>query len=108
MTMTAKRKDNGDLEVIQLGRYTVTYRTALMLVALSLTPIGNKLWVAVGLDTVATLNASNVEKKVEVVEKRLDRVEAKVDDVHDDLQKMSVKFTGFVVDFDKYKKEKVP
>jgi hypothetical protein len=46
--MTAKRKDNGDLEIIKMGGLTFTYRTALLLLLASVTPAGDMVWDRLG------------------------------------------------------------
>lgn len=106
MTMTARRNDNGDLEVIKIGGNTYTYRAILILILLSLTPVGNGIWSLMGMSAPnGTGPNSNVEKRLTTVETKVDAVEEKVEDIRSDVAEIKYRFTGFLVDFDKYRKE---
>lgn len=102
--MTAKRKDNGDLEVIHLGKYTFTFRTAMILLLVSLTPIGNRVWLVLGLDN-ATLGDTKLMSKFEAVDQRVDKLEKQLSEIQADVGMVNRKVTGFLIDFDKYKKQ---
>lgn len=103
MTMTAKRNDSGDLEVIKLGGQTYTYRTALLVLVLSITPLGDPLWRLLGLNLPTAKASDNTS-----IERRVDRLEGKVDDIHKELAVVGHKLTGFIIDFDRYKTQSHP
>lgn len=106
MTMTARRNDNGDLEVIKIGGQTYTYRAILIVLLLSLTPLGSGIWAMMGMSAPnGTGPASSLEKRITTVETKVDAVEKKVDGIHGDLTDIKFKLTGFLIDFDKYRKE---
>lgn len=110
--MTARRKDNGDLEEVNWGGKTITYRTILFAAIISATPLGEPFWKVLGLPSAPTANAVEIERRVSVVERKVDTVEQKVQSVERkvdmaliDINLVSSKLTGFIVDFEKYRKE---
>jgi len=102
--MTARRRDDGELEVITLGGKTITYRAALLLLVASITPLGDKVWTAAGISRDPSVpGIARIEKRLKDVERSLTEVEKSVGDVHDDVDTLSKKFTMFDVNFTKYR-----
>lgn len=104
--MTAKRNNDGDLEEVKIGGKTFSYRTILLLLVASATPMADPVFKAFGI------------AKPEIrLESRFDAAEAKIEDIHADVLKLSkaaaavqdklvqvdYRLTGFQVDFEKYK-----
>lgn len=97
--MTVKRKDDGELEEVKLGRFTVSYRTALLLLVLSATPMGEPIYSALGIkkpDAESNYRLAKLEKNMDEMHKGLEALSVGV-------QKIEYRLTGFQVDFDKYK-----
>lgn len=104
--MTAKRKDDGELEVVNIGGRTVTYRTALLLLVALATPAGDRIWTAIGISTpTSPAQIAHIESRLADTEKKVESVGKKVDAISSDLTLVSTRLTGFLVDFDRYKKE---
>jgi cell division protein FtsB len=76
--MTAKRNENGELEVIKVGNMTFTYRTALLILILSATPMGEGI-----LDKLGIVKG-NV-KATEQLEAKIDKIKQQVKDLDSDV-----------------------
>ena len=104
--MTAKRTDNGDLEVVKVGGMTFSYRMILLLMVASATPLGEPVLKALGV----TKPETRLENRFLVVESKMDEVHVNLDKlnktarvVEDKLTQVDFRLTGFQVDFEKYK-----
>ena len=107
--MTAKRKDNGDLEEVKVGPMTFSYRTILMLLVASATPFGQPILKAFGIQTVAE-PVKEAQAKVGEIAQKMDKMQADIDDLkvvgaslEQKVTKVDYRLTGFQVDFDKYR-----
>ncbi len=104
--MTAKRTDNGELEVVKVGNMTFSYRMILLLMVASATPLGEPVLKALGV----TKPETRLENRFIVVEQKMEAVHADVEKlnktarvVEDKLSQVDFRLTGFQVDFEKYK-----
>lgn len=83
-----------------VGGHTISFRAVLLLLVISATPLGNRVWALVGIP-VEPPNPG-LEKRLSALEAKFDTVVAKVDNVADDVSELSTRVTGFQVDFKKY------
>jgi hypothetical protein len=97
--MTAKRNDNGDLEVVKVGGMTFSYRTALLLLVASSTPFAEPVLRSVGLKAPPTVPS---EKLLEM-DKKIDDIHMDVAKIDESVKKVEFRVSGFQVDFDKYR-----
>lgn len=117
--MTARRKDDGNIEVLSWGPGTKAYRFILLGAVLAATPIGQNVLNSVGIktpvaDELAGLKVQSTALKVQVEDVNKD-VHSLKDDVaalKTDVAAVKVKsdhmeqvFGVFQVDFEKYRKE---
>lgn len=80
--MTAKRNEDGELEVIKVGNMTFTYRTALLVLILSATPMGEGI-----LDKLGVVKAST--KATEQLEAKIDKIKDQVKDLDSDIHSIT-------------------
>lgn len=124
--MTVRRKDTGEVEELLWGPKTKAYRLVLLGAALAATPFGQSLLNNVGVRTPVMAEVVTLTDKVAGVSDKVVTVTFDVSKLKDDLSKVkddiaavkvdtaAVKseqanfkqvFSGFQVDFDKYRKE---
>jgi hypothetical protein len=110
--------DGGFVEVHQ-GKGTYTFRTSLLILVLSATPFGQQFLKGFGIHSPAGQEVNDVQRVVDSIRKDIAEVKADVAGVKNDVSvlksevsevtrqnnRLASEFTGFRVDFDKYKKE---
>lgn len=117
--MTARRKDDGELEMVSWGNGTKAYRLVLLGAVLAATPIGQNILNSVGIKTPVASELAALSTELAVVKADIAAVKTDVGGVKNDVAKLkddvkAVKeksdkfeatFTGFQIDFDKFRKE---
>lgn len=127
--MVAKRKrvinDDGDAEdvlEVREGKRIWTFRTSLLVLVLSATPFGQQVLKNFGIHSPAGQEVNDVQKVVDSIRKDIADVKADVAGVKNQVgslkeevgavaqqaNRLAVEFTGFRVDFDKYKSYEIP
>lgn len=108
--MTAKRKDSGDLEIVRWGMGTNGFRVALLVLVLSMHPLGRGLLSTFGFKfaddqkiTVTNEQAGVLTSKVDEITKDLTRLKDDVREVKSNVSNLQNSVTGFQVDFERYK-----
>lgn len=79
--MTARRQDNGDLEVIKMGGMTFTYRTALLLLLASVTPAGDMVWERLGFSR----KVKPDEVVIAEIQQQSKKIQIKIADINEDM-----------------------
>lgn len=113
--MTARRKpDSGELEIVRWGLGTNGFRVALLVLVLSMHPLGRSILSTVGFRfpdeqkiTVAAEASKDLGTKVDELSKDLARVKDDVKDVKTTVNNLQTTVSGFQVDFDKYRKPRI-
>lgn len=117
--MTIRRKDEGTLEEIGWGKATKVYRWVLLGAVLAATPVGNNLLNLIGIKTpvaaelaalssdVAAVKSDTAALKLDVAHLKEDVTTLKIksDKLENQTSTLQLAFTGFQIDFDKYRKE---
>lgn len=115
--MTVRKKSTGEEFEIPFGKGTITFRTLLLVLVLSATPMGQQLLKNFGIQTPAQQDTGEMQKAVEVirfdlaavkqdiagVKSDVSAVKLEVDKMKAQSERMQLELTGFRVDFDKYK-----
>lgn len=104
--MTAKRSDNGELEVVNIGGKTFSYRTILLLLVASATPMADPVLKAFGIskpEIRLEQRFGEAEAKIETIHKDVAKLNQAATAVQDKLTQVDFRLTGFQVDFEKYK-----
>lgn len=96
--MTARRNDNGDMEIVKWGLSNITFRGAMMLILVSLTPFGDRIWERLGMPK----NQPETEG-IARMERNIKTARAEVADLHEDVDTLAKKFGVFDADFKKYR-----
>lgn len=118
--MTARRKEPGDLEIVQFGLGTKSFRVALLILVVSMHPLGRQMLATFGFEfpdqrklTVATEESKTVTSDIKVLkddvkELKDNMVQTKSDTavINQKLDGLQRTFTGFTIDFDKYRPHK--
>lgn len=104
--MTARRKDSGDLEVVNLGLSTQTFRLFLLVAVIT---NHQGLLNILGIGHLFRPDVAAVSK----VEAKLDQLNSNVSVLHRDMsetkskvENLSTRLSGFEIDFAKYRNEK--
>lgn len=99
--MTVKRHPEKDdtIQEFQWGGKTLTWRTAVLLLLVSTTPAGDKLWTMAGYPRDQE-GGSKLERRMEKLE---ENINAKLDAQHEQTQRMNNRLMGLTMDFTKYK-----
>lgn len=114
--MTARRRDNGELEVVKMGPFNFTYRSLLVVLVLSITPLGDRMWEQMGLErTMKTVNAgpiAEIKREVRLLHDDVDALREDAGVVKTDVRSTRVsvnalqqQFAVFDVDFKKYRQD---
>lgn len=103
--MTVKRKDTGEVEELVWGTKTKAYRLVLLGAVLAATPIGQNILNSVGIKTPVMTEITEVKAEVAAVKADVARLKDDVAAVKKETNELKMSFTGFQVDFDKYRKE---
>ncbi len=104
--MTAKRTNSGELEVVNIGGKTFSYRTILLLLVASATPMADPVFKAFGIskpEIRLEQRFADAETKIETIHKDLTKLNQAATAVQDKLTQVDFRLTGFQVDFEKYK-----
>ena len=104
--MTAKRNDSGELEVVNIGGKTFSYRTILLLLVASATPMADPIFKSFGIakpETRLEQRFVEAESKIESIHKDITKLNQAAIVVQDKLTQVDFRLTGFQVDFEKYK-----
>lgn len=104
--MTAKRTDSGELEVVNIGGKTFSYRMLLLLLVASATPMADPVFKAFGLskpEIRLEQRFGDAEAKIEDIHRNIAKLNQAVVSVQDKLSQLDFRLTGFQVEFEKYK-----
>lgn len=118
--MTVRRKDDDSTEEVSWGKGTKAYRFVLLGAALAATPMGQNMLNSFGIKTpvvqeIVDLRSDLAAVKVDVghlkediasVKTEVTQVKTDVAAVKTKSDRLDVAFTGFEVDFQKFRKEK--
>lgn len=110
--MTAKRKPDGELEVVKWGLSTQGFRVALLVLVLSMHPLGRQLLATFGFQFPDQKRITEAADQVTLLQAKVDGLAKDVDTVKTSQQALTTKvetldhtITGFQIDFTKYKTE---
>lgn len=109
-----KRTAEGAEEIeIPWSKGTLTFRSLLMLLVVSATPMGQQMLKNLGIYAPMTENVGQLHKDVEGMRTDVTGLKADILGIKADMKAMGdknqileMKVTGFLVDFDKYRKQK--
>lgn len=103
--MTVRRKDDEALVEVGWGMKTKAYRLVLLGVAFGATPMGQNLLNNVGVKTPVMQELTELRAEVASVKSDVAHLKEDVAAVRGKSDKLEISFTGFQVDFDKFRKE---
>lgn len=110
--MTIRKKDTGENEIVKWGLGTNTFRTALLVLVLSQHPLGRQILGTVGFKFPDEQKIAKVEEKADGVNaqtaemaKDIAALKTDVKAIATKVDSLDIRFHGFEVDFDKYRKE---
>lgn len=121
MLMTVRKKDDAlsELQIVKWGLGTKGFRLAILVLVLSMHPIGRQLLGTFGFEfpdqrklTIAADEAKKAQEQVESIvsslidmRKDIDAIKANNAIINSKVDKLELVFTGFQVDFTKFKAE---
>lgn len=103
--MTVRNKASGEVEELTWGTKTKAYRLILLGAALAATPFGQNLLNSAGIKTPVMAEVAALSTELAAVKTDVAHVKEDVAEVKKQTNKLELSFTGFQVDFDKYRKE---
>lgn len=104
ITMTVKKKLDGELQEVKSSFTTSGFRWALIVLVASMHPIGRSLLGQMGFVLPDQASEKRVQEEITQVKTDLADVKKEVGSVKTKVETLDNKFTGFQVDFNRFKK----
>lgn len=101
--MTVKRENGEKMEVLSWGPGTKAYRLVLLGAVLAATPIGQNILNQIGIKTPVADQLDAMKLQIMDVKSDVARLKEDVATVKAQENKLDIAFTGFQIDFNKYR-----
>lgn len=108
ISMTAKRKPNGELEVVHPGISAQTFRYALLALVLTMHPLGRQALRSLGFELPEPPPAVELTKKVDQLSIAVDEVARRLEKTEQNTLSLSARFERFDVDFQRFRAASEP